>query len=95
MIGAVLCSERSSRRAIVVALMVDPSRRRTGLGRFLLGWSMRALWALGYESVRLWVSVGNTAAVDLYRSFGFRAVLPATIYRWDRPGSTPQPHEAR
>ncbi len=93
--GAVLCAERSPRRAMVVALMVDPARRRRGLGRFLLGWAMRALWALGYESVRLWVSVPNLAAIELYRSYGFRAVLPATIYRWDRPASAAQPHDAR
>lgn len=95
LVGAVLSAERSSRRAIVLDLVVDPARRRRGLGRFLLGWTVRALWALGYESARLWVSVRNTAALGLYREFGFHATLEATIYRWDRPGSTAQPHSAR
>jgi ribosomal protein S18 acetylase RimI-like enzyme len=95
LLGAVLSAERSSRRAIVGALMVSPSERRRGLGRYLFGWTLRALWALGYESARLWVSVDNSAAVGLYRAFGLRESLFATIYRWDRPSPTPQPHEAR
>ncbi len=95
LVGTVLTSERSSHRAIVVALIVDPERRRRGVGRYLLGWTLRALWALGYESARLWVSLENRPALALYRDFGFREVLPATIYRWDRPAASAQPHEAR
>ncbi len=95
LVGAVLCSERSPRRAIVLDLMVDPARRRRGLGRYLLGWALRALWALGYESVVLWASVQNTAALELYRRTGFRTRLAATIYRWERPASVAQPHALR
>ncbi len=95
LLGAILTTERSTRRAMVVALMVDPSRRRLGLGRFLLGWGLRALWALGYESVRLWVSLANEPAIRLYESFGFRPVVSATIYRWDRPASSAQAQSAR
>ena len=95
LVGAVVSAERSARRAIVLALMVDPERRRRGLGRFLLGWTLRALWALGYESARLWVSVRNEPAVELYRRFGFRVALGATIYRWDRPVSAGQPQSER
>jgi ribosomal protein S18 acetylase RimI-like enzyme len=95
LVGAVLTAERSSRRAIVLDLVVDPERRRRGLGRFLLGWTLRAVWALGYESARLWVSVRNEAAVELYRTFGFRTTLEATIYRWDRAASVAQPQTSR
>jgi len=94
LVGAVLTSERSSRRAVVLELVVDPERRGQGLGRFLLGWTLRAVWALGYEHVRLWVSVGNESAIGLYRAFGFRRVLEATIYRWERP-TGPQAQVAR
>ncbi|MFY9717205.1 MAG: GNAT family N-acetyltransferase [Thermoplasmata archaeon] len=83
--AAILTTEQSIRRAIFVDLMVDPARRRHGLGRYLLSWSFRALWALGYTSVRLWVTEGNTAARRLYDGAGFRTVGAATIYRWDRP----------
>jgi len=95
LVGVVMSAERSSRTAIVLALMVDPERRRKGWGRFLLGWTVRALWALGYERVRLWVSVRNAAAVELYREFGFRTVLEAAIYRWDHPVSAAQPQRSR
>jgi ribosomal protein S18 acetylase RimI-like enzyme len=95
LVGVVLTAERSSHRAIVHDLMVDPERRRRGLGRFLLGWTMRALWALGYENARLWVSLRNVAASGLYASFGFRTTLEATIYRWDRGGPPPQPQTSR
>ena len=95
LVGAVVTAERSSHRGIVLALMVDPERRRRGLGRFLLGWTTRALWGLGYESVRLWVSKENVVARELYRSFGFRSSLDATIYRWDRPGAGAQPQRSR
>jgi GNAT superfamily N-acetyltransferase len=95
LVGAVLSSERSSRRAIVLDLVVDPERRRQGLGRYLLGWTLRALWALGYEHARLWVSVRNESAVALYRTFGLRTSLEATIYRWDRPGSAAHPQASR
>lgn len=95
LLGAVLCAERSTQRALVGALMVDPAERRRGLGRYLLGWSLRALWALGYGTVRLWVSVDNAPAVGLYRAFGFQVSRSATIYRWDRPGPSAQPQRAR
>jgi len=91
LVGAVLSAERSAHRAIVLDLVVDPERRRQGLGRFLLGWTLRALWALGYETARLWVSVGNEPALELYRLFGFRPTLEATFYRWDRSVSAEQP----
>lgn len=94
LVGAVLTAERSSRRAIVLDLVVDPARRRRGLGRFLLGWTLRAVWALGYESARLWVSVRNEPALELYRAFGFRPTLQATIYRWERPAAAAQPHRS-
>lgn len=95
LLGVILCGERSSRRAIVLDVMVDPGHRRQGLGAYLLGYSLRALWALGYQSVGLWVSVGNEAAIELYHRFGFRTTLAATIYRWDRPGASAHPHASR
>jgi ribosomal protein S18 acetylase RimI-like enzyme len=95
LVGAVLTAERSTRTALVLDLMVDPARRRRGVGTFLLGWTLRALCALGYEAARLWVSSDNEAALAMYRRFGFRKTLEATIYRWDRPVPSPQPHASR
>ncbi|MGB6501125.1 MAG: GNAT family N-acetyltransferase [Thermoplasmata archaeon] len=93
--AAVLTTEQSIRRAVLVDLMVDPERRRHGLGRYLVTWVLRALWALGYESVRLWVTEANTAARGLYGEFGFRSIGDAVIYRWDRTGSPAQAQPGR
>jgi len=95
LIGAIMTTEQSARRAVFVDLLVDPERRRKGLGRYLLTWGMRALWAFGYERVRLWVTVANGPAQSLYESAGFRTVATAIIYRWDRDAPAPQPHSSR
>jgi ribosomal protein S18 acetylase RimI-like enzyme len=95
LVGALLTCEQTARRAIFVDLMVDPELRRRGYGRFLLAWGLRALRALGHEQVRLWVTVANQPARGLYEVFGFRPTAGATIYRWERPGSEPQPQAGR
>jgi len=92
LVAAVLSTEQSIRRAILVDLMVDPADRRRGIGRFAMTWVLRALRGLGYDSVRLWVTESNGPALGLYDAFGFRTIGGATIYRWDRPGSALQPH---
>lgn len=95
LVGALLSTEQSPRRAVFVEFIVDPADRRRGHGRFLFRWGLRALWALGYSSVRLWVTSTNRPARQLYEAFGFRVTATATIYRWERPGFAPQPHSVR
>jgi ribosomal protein S18 acetylase RimI-like enzyme len=95
LVAALLTTEQSARRAIFVDFMVDPAFRQRGIGNFLLRWGFRALWALGYERVRLWVSVANEAALRLYEANGFRATAAAMIYRWERPEGDEQPHAGR
>lgn len=92
LVGALLTGEESPRRAIFLDFIVDPSDRRRGYGRFLFRWGMRALRALGYSSVRLWVTSSNSPARQLYESEGLRATVRASIYRWDRSRSAAQPH---
>jgi ribosomal protein S18 acetylase RimI-like enzyme len=94
LLAAILTCEKSPRRAVFLDFMVDPLERRKGYGRYLLRWGFRALRALGYERVRLWVSESNAAARRLYESVGFSVVLGTTIYRWDRPVESAQPHSA-
>lgn len=84
LLGAILTCEKTARRAAFQDLMIDPDHRSRGYGAYLLHWAMRALWALGYEQVRLWVSEANEAARGLYDSVGFAVTQSAVIYRWDR-----------
>lgn len=94
LVGAILTSERSPREATFLDFLVDPAERGHGHGRYLLRWGFRALRALGYDRVRLWVSESNSVARRLYDSVGFAATHTTTIYRWDRPASSAQPHSA-
>ena len=73
LIGALLTSEQSPQLAVYLDIAVAPNHRRKGVGRFLVRWGFRALWALGYTKVRLWVTRTNVAAHALYRSTGFAA----------------------
>lgn len=95
LVGAILTCEKSPRRAVFLDFMVDPDLRGRGYGEYLLRWGLRALWALGYERVRLWVSATNRPARRLYDSVGFSVTHTAAIYRWDRAPSVPQAHSAR
>jgi ribosomal protein S18 acetylase RimI-like enzyme len=95
LVGAILTAEQSARRAAFLDFMVDPADRGRGVGRYLLRWGLRALWALGYSSVHLWVTRSNGPARRLYDSMGFSPTATATIYRWERPGSGAQAHASR
>ena len=95
LVGALLSGEESARRGIFLDFLVDPKFRGRGYGRLLLRWGSRALWALGYSSVRLWVTAANTPARGLYDSTGFRTVATAAIYRWDRSSAAAQEHTSR
>jgi len=95
LVGAILSAERSPRKGILVSFMVDPEFRRKGYGRFLFRWGLRALWALGYEKVHLWVTAANEPALRLYREFRLEPIARSRIYRVTRVGDTPQPHSDR
>jgi ribosomal protein S18 acetylase RimI-like enzyme len=95
LVGAILSAERSPRKGIFVSFMVDPEFRRRGYGRFLFRWGLRALWALGYEKVHLWVTSSNEPALRLYREFRLEPIARSTIYRVTRAGEPPQPHSDR
>ena len=97
--GVLMTAEQTPRRAIFLDLVVRAPSRRRGMGTFLLAWGMRALTALGYESVRLWVTESNTTARRLYDRLGFEATGRALIVRYPAdaggPGGPPQPHRSR
>jgi ribosomal protein S18 acetylase RimI-like enzyme len=90
-LGFALVVEESPKVGVLVDLAVAPTERRRGLGRLLMTRILRALVALGYARVRLWVTEGNRPARALYKSFGFRTDMTALIYSWRRAaaGATP------
>lgn len=94
LVGAILSAERSPRKAIFVQFMVDPEFRRQGYGTFLFRWGLRALWALGYQRIHLWVTAANEPARQLYRKFRLEPTVRSTIYRVARDSELPQPHSA-
>ena len=95
LVGALFTGEQSPRHAVFLNFMVEPADRGRGYGRYLLHWGLRALRALGYDGVHLWVTDANVRARQLYERTGFRAVASATIYRWERPAPAPQAHASR
>ncbi len=95
LVGALLTGEESPRRAIFLDFLVDPGDRGRGHGRFLFRWGLRALRALGYSSVRLWVTSSNAPARRLYESEGLHDTVRASIYRWERTAPPAQAHSSR
>jgi GNAT superfamily N-acetyltransferase len=62
--------------AEIKRMWVDPSRRRAGTGRAMLGQLVRAAQTAGYRRVRLDSPDFMTAAHALYRSIGFVSAGP-------------------
>lgn len=58
--------------AELLSIGVDPTRRRTGLGRALLAEAARQLKASGAEMMFLDVAADNAPALALYRALGFQ-----------------------
>lgn len=71
MVGAFVPEDRP-RAVHLVAMWVDPGRRRRGIGRELV--KAVAAWARdrGADELLLWVTETNESAAKLYGSMGFR-----------------------
>jgi GNAT superfamily N-acetyltransferase len=59
--------------------------RGAGFGRLLAGRVIEEAWRQGAESVALWASDRNTAALALYRDLGFTLDVAATASRRRQP----------
>ncbi len=64
---------------LVAELGVVPDWRRRGVGRALLSAASTRLAALGDARWALYVTVGNDAAISLYRAFGFEQAGGETV----------------
>ncbi len=81
--GFVLAGATSG-RGFVQRLAVDPDRRRTGTATRLLGQAHTWLAARGCSTSVVNTETSNTAALALYRSFGY-APLPYGLRVLERP----------
>lgn len=64
-------SGRTSSRGYVQRVAVDPAFRRKGLGRSLVTDTLQWMYRRNIDRAMVNTSVGNTAAIALYRSLGF------------------------
>ena len=55
----------------ITNVAVDPQARKQGVGRHLLGALLEGLAGAGVTAATLEVRRGNTAAISLYKSYGF------------------------
>lgn len=65
-------------------LIVDPGRRREGIGRRLVDALVTRMRAGGRAACFLRVAPSNTAALALYRASGFVDVAAASAAEWNR-----------
>jgi [ribosomal protein S18]-alanine N-acetyltransferase len=65
-------------------LIVDPARRRSGLGRALVAELVAAAEATGLSGFLLRVAPDNTAAIALYQAAGFVEVEPERAAEWNQ-----------
>lgn len=63
---------------------VLPAYRRQGLGRFVLGTSLRRAAKNNRKKMILEVDIENQAAIGLYTSLGFKTVKGSISYIWEQ-----------
>ncbi len=68
-------------RTALVALEVEPSLRRKGFGRHLVGEILRHVREQNTDILAAQTSAENAAALGLYASLGFEVVDSSTLYR--------------
>jgi ribosomal-protein-alanine N-acetyltransferase len=71
---AVYCNNQTTRKAFITLVLVNPLDRGAGVGRALLGRVLDLVKQRGFVSCGLEVAKDNAAALDLYRSSGFRDI---------------------
>lgn len=79
--GACLVSITEN-QPFVVLIGVRRSAQGNGIGRKLMSWVVDRVIEAGYQEIKLWVTSGNEAAEQLYKSMGFETI--SSIYHMYR-----------
>ncbi len=81
-VGSISVVTYSDKEAQLRWLLLDPSIRGRGIGRWLVEEALEFCGAVGYSSVFLWTVKTLTIATELYQSLGFRATEEQTHELW-------------
>jgi GNAT superfamily N-acetyltransferase len=81
-VGSAAVVRFSDREAQLRWLLMDPSVRGQGLGRWLAEEALEFCRTAGYFSVFLWTVKTLTIATKLYQSLGFREIQEQTHELW-------------
>ncbi len=81
-VGSAAVVKFSDKEAQLRWLLLDPSIRGQGIGRWLAEEALEFCRAVGYSSVSLWTVKTLTIATELYQSLGFRATEEQTHELW-------------
>ena len=76
-VGAILVTLFED-RPIVAHIIVDPSKKRSGIGTDLMLAAANALASGDHATLDLYVTEANEPAVRFYRTFGFRTIRRLT-----------------
>ncbi|MDM7912622.1 MAG: GNAT family N-acetyltransferase [Methanotrichaceae archaeon] len=83
-VGSAAVVKFSDKMAQLRWLLLDPSIRGQGIGRWLAEEALKFCRAAGYYYVFLWTVKTLTIATKLYQSLGFRATEEQTHELWGR-----------
>jgi ribosomal protein S18 acetylase RimI-like enzyme len=83
LVGVILCSRVRYDTGHVTQICVLPEHRGLGLGKALLGASVRNLTQRKFNSLSLTVTEANSPAVDLYERLGFEKKRIFDAFVWE------------
>jgi ribosomal protein S18 acetylase RimI-like enzyme len=83
-VGFVVVAEVAPRQAHLTQIAVVPEYQGTGVGQFLLHYSVSRLAERQFDTLSLIVSRANDRALRFYQANGFRSVLAFPVFAWEQ-----------